>query len=98
MTGSGEGFSPADPPFAQLGGETTGGFRDKFKAAMTGAFQATAPDEMKQAVAGTGDMRAFQKRRDMSRRIQQRTPDEERRLHNRERAEQTLQGFSGGNE
>jgi hypothetical protein len=88
--GSNEGSSPADPPFAQLGGQGSRGWRDTLQAGAVGAFNATAPDEMKNAVAGVGDMRAFQRRRDAAKHKQQQGGEAGERQMIRDRAEQFL--------
>lgn len=92
--GSNEGSSPADPPFAQLGGDKVG-WRDTLKAGASGAFNAIAPDEMKAAVAGVGDMRAFQKRRNAAKQKQALGLGAGERQTVRSRAEQVL-GQGGG--
>lgn len=96
--GSGEGSSPSDPPFAQLGGEgTSGGWKDKLGQIGAGLAN-SGDDDFKKGLAGAGDMKAFQKRRDMNKRIQERTPDQQRRQGVRDLAEQTMNSFSGGME
>ena len=58
--GSTEGYSPADPPFAQLGGAE--GLRERTNIFAQGAFNAIAPGYMKEAVRGAGEASAFLKR------------------------------------
>lgn len=92
--GSGEGYSPADPPFAQLG-PTSGGWRDALKAGAAGAFNAIAPAEMKSAVAGVGEMKAYQRRRDMARRKQHGSMAEAAREEVRNEAKMRLEEYGG---
>lgn len=61
--GTGTGFSPSDPPLAQLSGETSGGWRDKLGAFGAGLINA-GDEDFKKGLAGAGDMAAFYKRRD----------------------------------
>ena len=96
MAGSGEGISSSDPPFAQLGGETSGGWRDTVGQFGYGLFEATAPESMKRAFHGSGQMKAFQKRRDMIGREQYRGLGEGKRLRIRQQAEEKLREYEGG--
>ena len=91
--GSGEGSSPSDPPFSQLGGETSGGWRDKIGAFGAGIFNASAPDSMKRGLSGAGEMRAFQKRRDANKRIQGHSVDEANRQSIRDEAASKLDEY-----
>ena len=94
--GSGEGSSPSDPPFAQMGGSTSGGWKDTLSAGAQGAFNAIAPDYMKKAVAGVGDARAFQKRRDAAKFKQQKGGEAGQRQLVRDQAMERLKEYGGG--
>lgn len=95
--GSSEGSSPADPPFSQLQGETEGGWRDRLHAGAAGAFASVAPDYMRRAVQGVGEVRAFQKRRDMNRSKQHLLAGEADRERVRNEAKMRLEEYGGKN-
>ena len=93
--GSGEGSSPADPPFAQLAGGDTN-WKDKLGIFAQGAFNSIAPDFMRRAVGGAGDAAAYLKRKKAARNAQQLGIGSAEREFIRNKATERLKEFGGG--
>jgi len=93
--GSGEGSSNSDPPFAQLGGRTSGGWRDKLGALGAGLVNA-GDDDFKKGLQGAGDMMAYYKRRDANKRSQKSGLGGGERQQVRDEAEQFLGNNKSG--
>lgn len=93
-TGSNAGSSPADPPFAQLSGSTKGGWGD-FASQIGAGLIAGGDANFSKSLNAAGDMKAFQKRRDQNKNLEQYGIGAGQRQQLRDSAEELLKSHGG---